>query len=112
MLPADASPPSIYAITMVAYMPLFRTEHHQFMEALYQHLTQPVPRQEAVQMFGKKVVAQPHLVMGDMVPHRNAADGDIAFAVSWLELMARLGFLKRNENWAKLVRAIPRRARQ
>ncbi|HTR79118.1 MAG TPA: hypothetical protein VMH39_13455, partial [Gemmatimonadaceae bacterium] len=80
----------------------FRTEHHEFMESLYEHLAQTLPRQEPVQMVGKKAVAQPHLVLGDMLPHRNAADTDIVFAMAWLELMARLGFLKRNENWTKL----------
>jgi hypothetical protein len=37
-----------------------------------------------------------------MLPHRNATDDDVVFAMEWLELVARLGFLKRNENWSKL----------
>jgi hypothetical protein len=37
-----------------------------------------------------------------MLPHRNAADADVPFALVWLELMARLGYLRRNENWNKL----------
>ena len=102
VLPAEASPPSMYVLTMLAHMPLFRTERHEAMELLYNHLTQPQPRQETVQMCGEKIVAQPQLVMGDLLPHRNAADDDIVFAVEWLELMARLGFLKRNDNWTKL----------
>ena len=102
VLPQESSPPSIYALSMLAYMPLFRTEHHEAMELLYAYLTQPLPRQETVQQYGDKVVAQPHLVMGDMLPHRNAADEDIVFAMEWLELMARFGFLKRNDNWSKL----------
>jgi hypothetical protein len=102
VLPQESAPPSIYALSMLAYMPLFRTEHHEAMELLYAHLTQPLPRQEVVQQFGDKVVSQPHLVMGDMLPHRNAADEDVVFAMEWLELMARLGFLKRNDNWSKL----------
>jgi hypothetical protein len=102
VLPPEASPPSVYALTMLAYMPLFRTERHEAMELLYTYLMQPLPRQETVQQVGEKVVAQPHLVMGDMLPHRNAADDDVVFAMEWLELMARLGFLKRNENWGKL----------
>ena len=102
VLPQESAPPSIYALSMLAYMPLFRTEHHEAMELLYTYLTQPLPRQETVQQYGDKVVAQPHLVMGDMLPHRNAADEDIVFAMEWLELMARFGFLKRNDNWSKL----------
>jgi hypothetical protein len=102
LLPPEAAPPSIYALTMLAHMPLFRTERHEAMELLYGYLTQPLPRQETVQQVGEKSVAQPHLVMGDMLPHRNAADDDVVFAMEWLELMARFGFLKRNENWSKL----------
>ena len=102
MLAAEAAPPSLHAVMMLAHMPLFRAEHHREMDALYTHLTQPLPRQEAIQLLGGKPVPVPHLVLGDMLPHRNAADADVAFAVFWLELMARLGFLRRNENWCKL----------
>lgn len=103
VLAPEAAPPSIHALTMLAYMPLFRTEHHDAMHLIYHHLTQPLPRQEAVQLCGKKVVAQPHLVLGDPLPHRNAADADITWALAWLELMGRLGFLRRNDNWCKLL---------
>ncbi len=102
MLAADAHPPSIHTVMMLAYMPLFRAEHHREMDAVYTHLAQPHPRQEAVQAVGKQVLPVPHLVLGDLLPHRNAADADVPFALFWLELMARLGFLRRNENWTKL----------
>ena len=102
MLAAEAAPPSFYTVMMLAYMPLFRAEHHREMDALYTHLTQPLPRQEAVQLVGRTPMPVPHLVLGDPLPHRNAADSDVPFAFYWLELMARLGYLKRNENWSKL----------
>lgn len=102
VLPAEAAPPSMYALMMLAHMPLFRSERHEAMELLYKHLTQPQPRQETVQLCGGKPIAQPHLVMGDPLPHRNAVDDDLIAAVSWMELMAHLGFLKRNDNWSKL----------
>lgn len=102
VLAAEAAPPSIYALVMFAYMPLFRTENHEAMDRLYQFLTQHLPRQEPLQLCGKKVMSQPHLVLGDQLPNRNAADADVPSAIAWLELMARLGFLRRNENWLKL----------
>jgi hypothetical protein len=102
VLAAEAAPPSIHMLFMLAYMPLFRNEHHDALEAIYQHLAQPLPRSEGMQLVGKKPVAQPHLVLGDMLPNRNAADDDVAYAITWLELMARLGYLRRNENWSKL----------
>jgi len=102
VLPAEAAPPSVYCLLMLAYMPLFRTEHHDAVALLSRHLTEPLPRQEAMQLCGKRVVAQPHLVLGDMLPNRNVADADVPFALAWLELMARLGFLRRHEGWSKL----------
>ena len=102
VLPDNAAPPSVYALLMLAHMPLFRNEHHDAMALLYHHLTQTLPRQEAIQLCGKKVVAQPRLVLGDLLPNRNAADADVVLAITWLELMARLGFLKKNDNWCKL----------
>lgn len=102
VLAAEAAPPSLWLLWMLAFMPHFRNEHHEQMELLYTHLTQPLPRQEAVQQVGDRLVEQEHLVLGDWLPHRNAADADVPRALAWLELMARLGFLKRNENWLKL----------
>jgi hypothetical protein len=102
VLPGEAAPPSIYALLMLAYMPLFRTEHHDAMALLSHHLAQPLPRQEPMQLCGKKVIAQPHLVLGDLLANRNVADADVVFAITWLELMARLGFLRKNDNWCKL----------
>ena len=102
LLPAEATPPSIYALNMLAHMPLFCTEHAEVMDRIYQWLIQPLPRQEIIQLLGRHTAVQHHLVMGDPLPHRNAADADVAGALSWLELMARLGYLNRNDNWSKL----------
>lgn len=102
VLSQGASPPSIYALSMLAYMPIFRSEHYPEMERLYAYLSQPKPTQEAVQLYGSEVITQPHLVMGDMLHNKNIVDGDVPFALMWLETTARLGFLKRNETWLKL----------
>ena len=48
------------------------------------------------------MIEQPHYVLGDRLPHRNAVENDVPFALMWLETMARLGFLRRNENWMKM----------
>lgn len=101
-LPSDAAPPSIYTLAMLAYMPLFRQEHYDSLERLYEHVTRPAPKLDPVQMWGGEIVPQPQLVLGDPLPTRNAGDADIPFTMHWLELMARIGFLKRNESWTKL----------
>lgn len=102
VLAPGAAPPSIYMLTMLAHMPHFRSEHYDIMERLYAYLSQPQPRQVPAVAIGKKIVPEPHLVLGDPLPHRSAADADVPAALHWLELVARLGLLRRNEGWAKL----------
>ncbi|HUO51133.1 MAG TPA: hypothetical protein VMT93_01325 [Gemmatimonadaceae bacterium] len=102
VLAPGAAPPSVHTIMMLAHMPLFRNENWHTVDRLYAWMTQPVPRATAAMRVGRKVVEMPHLVMGDPLPHRNAADADTPAALWWLEILARLGFLRRNENWGKL----------
>ena len=102
VLAPEASPPSIYSLVMLAHMPLFRSEHYDAMERLYQYLSQPLPRATPVAVIGQKIVPRPHLILGDPLPHRNAADADVPWALTWLELTARLQLLRRNEGWSKL----------
>jgi len=102
VLAAEVQPPSIFTLMMLAHMPIFRSEHYPEMERLYAYLSQPKPTQEVVQMVGGEIISQPHLVMGDWLYNKNVVDADVPFALLWLETMARLNFLKRNENWSKL----------
>lgn len=102
VLAAEAVPPSVYALTMLAHMPLFCAEHWEELDRIYQYVSQPMPRQDPVQLVAEHLVEQPHLVLGDPLPHRNAADADVPTAITWLELMARLNFLRRSEHWQKL----------
>ena len=103
VLAAEAAPPSIYALHMLAHLPLVRTENHAAMEAVYAWITRPLPRQEPVQLVGKKLIPVPHLVLGDVLPHRNAVDADVPFAIQWLELAARLGFLQKQDTWGRFI---------
>ncbi len=102
VLHPDAFPPSIYALHLIAHMPLFQSEHYEAMELLYAYLSQPLPRQDAVQQVGTQLLPLPYAVLGDHLPHRNAVEADVPKAIAWLELMARLGFLRRNETWSKM----------
>jgi hypothetical protein len=102
VLVPEAAPPSAHTLMMLAHMPLFRSEHYDTLNRLYEYLTQPVPRATAAMRVGRKIVPMPHLVMGDPLPHRNAADVDVPGALWWLEILSRMGYLRRNENWAHL----------
>lgn len=102
VLSPDATPPSLNALQMLAFMPVFCHENRTQVDHLYAYLAQPLPRQESAQAIGSEIVDQPHLVLGDWLPHRNALEADVPMALLWLELMARLRFLGRNENWTRL----------
>ncbi len=102
VLAREATPPSYHILTMLAHMPIFRQENYTTVERVYAYISQPLPRQEPQQLVGKKIIEQPQLVLGDKLPHRNAVESDIPFALMWLETMARLGFLRRNDNWLKM----------
>lgn len=102
VLAPEATPPSIYALAMLAYMPQFRSENYDIMEHLYAHLCQPAPRALPARALGKRVVAEPHLVLGDPLSHRSTVDADVASALFWLEILARLGLLRANETWSRV----------
>jgi len=103
VLPAEVTAPSFHLLVMLAYMPHFRSEHYEFMDRLFTYLTQPWPRQHPVQQVGPHLIEQPHLVLGDLLPTRNAMDADMASSLGWLEVMARLGYLRRHDGWCKLL---------
>lgn len=102
VLAPEAAPPSFYSLMMLAFMPLFRSEHYGTMDRLHHYLTQPTPRAVPASVVGGKIVGEPHLVLGNPLPHRTAADADVTAALVWLELFARLDLLRRDEGWTKL----------
>ncbi len=102
VLAPEAAPPSIYTLHMLAHLPLVRTENYAAVDAVFEWISRALPRQEAVQLVGKRLVPVPHLVLGDQLPHRNALEDDVPAAIAWLELMARLGFLRRQEQWLRM----------
>ena len=102
MLAAEVAAPSFNTLLMLAHMPQFRSEHHEAMDRLYTFLSQPWPRQQAIQQVGAHLIEQPHLVLGDLLPTRNVMDADMPSSLAWLEIMARLGFLRKHEGWQRL----------
>jgi hypothetical protein len=102
VLAAEVSPPSIYTLHMLAHLPLVRTENYAAIDAIYEWIARSMPRQEPVQLVGQKLVDVPHLILGDPLPHRNALEDDVPAGIAWLELVARLGFLRRSDCWCKM----------
>jgi hypothetical protein len=101
VLVADAAPPSLHFLIMLAFMPGFRMEHDEFMNVLFKHLSGPQPKHEPSQMAGTRAIAAPGLVLGDPLSTQKGVDADIPFTLLWLELMARLGILDRHEGWKR-----------
>lgn len=113
LLDAEAAPPSYELLVMLAWMPQFRSEHREFMDRLFAWITQPWPRQSAMQEVRGHPTLQPHFVLGDPLATRPDLDADMPSALAWLELMARLGFLGRHEGWGRLLdRALDDRSRK
>jgi hypothetical protein len=98
-LAPGAAPPSYFFLLMLAHMPLFRLEHASEMDDLLKYLTNPMSEPSLAN-------AQRYVVTGDPLGSEDVAQGDIAFAVSWLELAARLGFLKRHESWSAIFSSL------
>jgi hypothetical protein len=103
VLAPEANPPSIHVLAMIAWMPLFRSENHAPVSRLLAHISQPAPRQDTCQLVGKVVLPQPHLIMGDPLGTKLSAEADVPFALTWLELMARLQFLRRHDAWLQVL---------
>lgn len=101
VLAPEAAPPSIYALVMLAHMPRYCSENYDIMEHVYAYLSQPAPRALPARVVGKRVVSETHLVLGDPLPHRSTVEADFAGALFWLETLARLGLLRRNEQWSR-----------
>jgi hypothetical protein len=99
VLSPEASPPSFWFLHMLAHMPLFRTEHFELMDRLSSYLAVLPPRTPPTIAVERDVIPMPHLVLGDPLPTLQTAMADLPWTLTWLELVARLGFLQKNETW-------------
>jgi hypothetical protein len=90
-----ANPPSLFAMEMLAFLPVLQRERAGFIERLGHYLSAPAPRRAYFVLAGKKLLKPLFVVLGD--PLRSDAQGrvsDVPFAVYWLELLTRLGLVR------------------
>ncbi len=88
-------PPTVFSIEMLAFMPAVQRERAGFLERLASYFSVPTPRRAFLILAGKKVFRPLFEILGD--PTHADAQGrvnDVAFAVYWLELLARLGIVR------------------
>lgn len=104
VLELEATPPTIFAVEMLAFLPALQRERSGFIERLGTYFSTPAPKRAFFQLAGKKVVPPLFVVMGD--PLRADAHGhvpDVPFAVYWLELLARLGLVRQIPSASKVL---------
>jgi hypothetical protein len=96
VLDPAATPPTIFAVEMLAFLPPVQRERAGFIERLGSYFSLPAPRRAFFVLAGKKLLKPVFELLGD--PVRSDAQGhitDIPFAVYWLELLARLSLVRR-----------------
>src|SRR5207245_76341 len=90
-----AYPPTLFSMEMLAFLPVLQRERAGFVERLGHYLSTPAPRRAFWVLAGRKLLKPLFVILGD--PLRSDAQGrvtDVAFAVYWLELLARLGVVR------------------
>jgi hypothetical protein len=90
-----ASPPTIFAVEMLAFLPPVQRERAGFIERLGQYFSVPAPRRAFFILAGKRLLKPIFELLGD--PLRSDAQGhvsDVPFALYWIELLARLGLVR------------------
>jgi hypothetical protein len=95
ILDPTSTPPTIFAIEMLAFMPAVQRERAGFIERLAAYFSNAAPKRAFFILAGKKFLKPAFELLGD--PLRADAQGhvaDVPFAVYWLELMARLGIVR------------------
>jgi hypothetical protein len=97
-IPANATPPSPHFLVMLAYMPRFRSEHQDEMSRLLAFVTAPAPGAPRT-MQSRRDLGQPQVVLGDPLANASESTG-LPSTLAWLEVLARLGFVRRNPTWS------------
>jgi hypothetical protein len=90
-------------MAMLAFMPHFRSEHQYELDRLYAFLSDPPPVGLVRQQCGERVIEQPQLLLGDPLAERDVLKKNLPTTIAWLEVLARVGYLRRSESWGRLL---------
>ncbi|MCI0655521.1 MAG: hypothetical protein L0170_00420, partial [Acidobacteria bacterium] len=94
LLHPEAKPPTILTVAMIAYMPGLQRERAGFALRLCTYLAQPAPKREFVIPLGKRAMKPMFQLLGDPLTADSAGrPKDLALALHWIELLARMGML-------------------
>lgn len=90
-----ASPPTLFAVEMLAFLPALQRERAGFLERLGAHFSSPAPRRAWMVAAGQKLFKPLFPILGDPLgADARGRVSDIPFALYWLELLARLGLVR------------------
>ena len=91
LLHPDARVPTLFSVASIAYMPALQRERAGFVERLASYLARPF-KQTFVIAAGKRMVKPTVHLLGDPLQVDSSGQPkDLAFALYWIELLARLG---------------------
>lgn len=99
VLAPGANPPSYFLLLMLAHMPLFRLEHAKELDEILKYLTSERSTNTSVPV--AQSAAQRLAVTADPLAEPHLVETDVVLVLSWLELAARLGYLRRHEAWVR-----------
>jgi len=104
ILDPRATPPTMFGIEMLAFMPAVQRERAGFIDRLASYFGNPAPKRAFFVLAGRKFLKPTFELLGD--PLRSDAQGhvpDVPFAVYWLELLARLGLVRQIQSASRVL---------
>jgi hypothetical protein len=104
ILDPAATPPTIFGVETLAFMPAVQRERSGFVERLATYFSTPAPKRAFFVLAGRKFFKPVFELLGD--PLRADSQGhvsDVPFAVYWLELLARLGVVRQIPSASKVL---------
>jgi len=98
LLHPEAYPPTLFSVSMIAFMPSLQRERAGFVERLTAFLAKPAARRAVAIQVGKRFFKPTHELLGEPL-HVDAAGhtDDIPLALHWIEILVRLGMLPASE---------------
>jgi len=104
VLHPEAHLPTIYSVGMVAFMPNLQRERAGFVERLATYLAKPAGKRAYAIHVGKRFAKPVFHLLGDPVVADSAGHPkDLALALHWIELLARLGMLHTSETAQRVL---------
>ncbi len=104
-----AYPPTVFSVTLFAFLPAVQRERAGLVERLGQYLGSPAPKKSYAVILGKKALKPNFILLGDPVHVSSSGQpDDLPFALGWMELLARLGVLQHSASsgkiWSRLLK--------